>query len=81
MKFPELKENELYIAGESYAGIYIPYLMNNLDKYITRNAGHSFVPNLKGMLIGNGLTSYKWDCIPAFLDMAVYHNLLDEELH
>lgn len=33
------------------------------------------------MMIGNGLTSYQWDCIPAFLDMAVYHNLLDDELH
>jgi Serine carboxypeptidase len=33
------------------------------------------------MLIGNGLTSYKYDCIPAFLDMAVYHNLLDDDLH
>ncbi len=33
------------------------------------------------MIIGNGLTSFKYDCIPAFLDMALYHNLLDEELH
>ena len=25
------------------------------------------------MLIGNGLTSYKYDCIPAFLDMDYYY--------
>jgi len=45
--FPELKANDLYLAGESYAGQYIP------------NIAHELVTNvpelpLKGIAVGNG---------------------------
>ena len=48
-RFPEYKGRDLYVAGESYAGIYVPMItyklmiMNNTDLPI------------KGMMVGNGI--------------------------
>ena len=53
--FPEFKDNEFYITGESYAGQYIPTLM---DQIRTKGANHrSDAPsiNLKGAAVGNGV--------------------------
>lgn len=44
--FSEFANNEFFITGESYAGIYIPMLMDQIDK----NGGI----NLKGAAIGDG---------------------------
>lgn len=46
--FPEFAPNEFFITGESYAGVYVPTLaeqiMNDADNKI----------NLVGMAVGNG---------------------------
>lgn len=80
-KFTALQNNDLYISGESYAGIYVPQLMLRLDKYIneTKPLG-KWVPNLKGMLVGNGVTNWKYDCTPAYFHMAYYHGLISDDL-
>jgi serine carboxypeptidase-like clade 2 len=46
--FAEYAGREFYISGESYAGVYIPYLAERILK-------HSSI-NLKGVLIGNACT-------------------------
>ena len=45
--FPELKANELYIAGESYAGVYVPGIVNAI---LSAPGGL----NLKGYAVGDG---------------------------
>lgn len=82
-KFPEFKNNDLYISGESYAGMYVPYLVNSIDAYNTANAADDtvFKPNLKGFLVGNGVTNYTYDCSPAYVEMAYWHSLYSQEIY
>ncbi|CAF0713190.1 unnamed protein product [Adineta steineri] len=66
--FPELLENDIYLAGESYAGQYIPYIAKAiLEQRSTLK--------LRGLLIGNGwidpATAYK-----SYLPFAVANNLV-----
>lgn len=81
VKFPDLMDNELYISGESYAGIYVPKVVEQIDNYITANKGKGWVPNLKGFMVGNGVTNWKYDTLPAFVEMAYWHGLYDDDLY
>ena len=81
-KFPEFKLNELYISGESYGGMYVPFTTNAIHHH---NAVHSrdptiFKPNLKGFMVGNGCTNWKYDTEPAYYEMAYYHSLYPGEV-
>jgi carboxypeptidase C (cathepsin A) len=81
-KHPEFKTNDLYVSGESYAGIYVPYLSYYIDQYNTTNAADDsvFKPNLKGFMVGNGVTNYDYDCTPAYVEMGYWHSLYNDEL-
>ncbi|KAL2886377.1 Carboxypeptidase Y -like protein A [Ceratocystis lukuohia] len=49
-QFPEYATQDFHIAGESYAGHYIPAMASEILEHPNRNI------NLKSVLIGNGLT-------------------------
>ncbi|KAK3939928.1 putative carboxypeptidase Y precursor [Diplogelasinospora grovesii] len=49
-QFPEYAKQDFHIAGESYAGHYIPVFASEILSHKNRNI------NLKSVLIGNGLT-------------------------
>jgi len=48
--FPQYENAEIYIAGESFAGTYIPYIASNL----INNPVNGKKINLQGIAIGNG---------------------------
>ncbi|KAL2539706.1 Serine carboxypeptidase-like 20 [Abeliophyllum distichum] len=58
-QFPEFVGNEFYIAGESYAGVYVPTLASDVHKGI--KSGVKPVINFKGYMIGNGVCDSGFD--------------------
>ncbi|KAL7633476.1 UNVERIFIED_CONTAM: hypothetical protein RMT77_016009 [Armadillidium vulgare] len=73
-KFPEYRDRELFITGESYGGIYIPTLSVRIVE------GNDTYPiNLGGFAIGNGLTSYKSN-EDSMMFFGHYHALIGEDL-
>lgn len=58
--------------------------MRKLDLWINQTkqqTPNAWVPSLKGSLVGNGVTHYKYDGIPAYVPMAYYHGLIDDEIY
>ena len=54
-KFPEYKSRGFWIAGESYAGKYIPDLA---ELIVYNNDFNNANIKLKGLLIGNGIMAF-----------------------
>jgi len=74
-KFPEYKDNEFYISGESYAGVYVPFLAHKIAvEHVKDNS-----VNLKGILIGNGVTDLDYDDTSLWA-MGFWHGLIDKKL-
>ena len=78
-EYPQYLANELWITGESYAGVYVPWLAYNLlvNGHTTKDNGKI---NLKGVAIGNGVTDWRVDGDPAWIEMAWYHGLIPLKL-
>ncbi|OKL60290.1 Pheromone-processing carboxypeptidase kex1 [Talaromyces atroroseus] len=73
--FPEYESDDLYIAGESYAGQYIPHVARAiLERNKNIKAGQQAWA-LEGLLIGNGWISPE-DQYPAYLQYAYKEGLI-----
>ena len=74
--FYEYQNNSFYIAGESYAGTYIPYLVREIKKYSEEN-NDAIKINLKGFLIGNPYTSEETDFEDSMVEFGFSHGLIE----
>lgn len=71
-KFPNFTQNEFFIFGESYGGIYAPTLS-------LRVATGSPKMNFKGFAVGNGLSSFALND-QSLIYFGYYHGLFGEDL-
>ncbi|CAD8109286.1 unnamed protein product [Paramecium primaurelia] len=85
-RFTEYKKLPFFISGESYAGIYIPTLANEIIDYNVGKPTDSLI-NLQGLAIGNGCTD-PTECTDQAdpFQIHVYkfygrHNFISEELY
>jgi len=58
-----LKKNELYISGESYAGVYVPWVSKAILDY-NKLPSRQMTINLKGFLVNNACTDPRECYIP-----------------
>ncbi|XP_068171755.1 cathepsin A-like isoform X2 [Antennarius striatus] len=71
-KFPKFAQNDFFIFGESYGGIYVP----TLSLLVARGPAKV---NLKGFAVGNGLSSYELND-QTLIYFGYYHGLFGEDL-
>ncbi|XP_042263014.1 cathepsin A-like [Thunnus maccoyii] len=72
VKFPNFTQNEFFIFGESYGGIYAPTLSLNVA------TGPAKI-NFKGFAVGNGISSFALND-QSLIYFGYYHGLFGEDL-
>ena len=72
-----LQNRDFYISGESYAGVYIPFLATHM----LEDTSTTDKVNLKGILVGNGLTDFDTDVERSMVEFGFYHGLVSLETY
>ncbi|XP_062209921.1 serine carboxypeptidase-like 26 isoform X2 [Phragmites australis] len=78
-RFPQYKNNDFYISGESYAGHYVPQLAEVVyerNKHLEANQN----TNLKGFIVGNAVTDVYYD-ENGLVEFAWSHSVISDQLY
>ncbi|CAH2044144.1 unnamed protein product [Thlaspi arvense] len=78
-RFPQYKSRDFYIAGESYAGHYVPQLSEVIYNQNKIASKKDFI-NLKGLMIGNALLDDETDQ-KGMIDYAYDHAVISDGLY
>lgn len=78
-RFPQYKSHEFYIAGESYAGHYVPQLAEVIFDSNKKVTKYDRI-NLKGIMLGNALVDDEMDQT-GMIDYAWDHAVISDRLY
>jgi len=76
--YPQYLNNDFWITGESYSGIYVPSLAKLVMEGILNK---SFVIPFKGIMVGNGVANSKGDFITVDVEFLFGHGLISRKLY
>ncbi|XP_057959081.1 serine carboxypeptidase-like 33 [Malania oleifera] len=76
-RFPQFKDRDFFIAGESYAGHYVPQLAELIYERNKQGAKYPSI-NLKGFIVGNPETDNYYD-YKGLLEYAWSHSVISDE--
>jgi carboxypeptidase C (cathepsin A) len=74
--FPQFAQNDLYISGESYAGHYIPTLVNQIYNKTSTQPNVPPQSNFKGFLVGNPSTKLGYDKADSLITYYQTHGMI-----
>ncbi|KAK4379734.1 hypothetical protein RND71_001596 [Anisodus tanguticus] len=77
-RFPEYKNRDFYISGESYAGHYVPQLAHAILHH--NNLANKTLINLKGIIIGNAVIN-EWTDFIGNYEYFASHALISDETY
>ncbi|KAB1206299.1 Serine carboxypeptidase-like 35 [Morella rubra] len=78
-RFPSFKSHDFYLAGESYAGHYVPQLSKIINEKNKGASKNSYI-NLKGFMIGNAAINDPTDSRGMF-EYAWSHAIISDQLY
>ncbi|CAA2970134.1 serine carboxypeptidase-like 40, partial [Olea europaea subsp. europaea] len=78
-RFPEYKNRNFYISGESYAGHFVPQLAHTILHH-NKKANRTII-NLKGIIIGNAVINYETDTKGMYEYYATHALISDQTLY
>ncbi|XP_022721088.1 serine carboxypeptidase-like 44 [Durio zibethinus] len=77
-KYPSFKSRDLYLAGSSFAGHFVPNFANSLLDYNKQSKESTF--SVKGLALGNPMLRGKLDLLARF-DFFFSRRMINSELH